>query len=118
MDEMGVRFSPTPPEIMKNFFRAIVIKVLWGQVSRLRKKHNPKVIGVAGSVGKTSTKIAVAKVLSEKYQVAWQEGNYNDVVSIPLVFFNRKMPSLMNPFAWLLLFIKNEIKIFGKSRTV
>lgn len=97
--------------VMKKIFRKIVISILWWQVSRLRKKHDPKVIGVAGSVGKTTTKQAVANVLSEKHRVVWEEGNYNDVVSIPLVFFNKRMPSLFNVFSWLKLLVANEIFI-------
>ena len=86
---------------MKKYLRSVVIKILWWQVARLRVKYSPVVIGVAGSVGKTSTKTAIAKVLEKKYKVAWQEGNYNDVVSIPLVFFQRSIPSVFNLFAWM-----------------
>ena len=96
---------------MKKYLRSVVIIILWWQVARLRVKYSPVVIGVAGSVGKTSTKTAIAKVLEKKYKVAWQEGNYNDVVSIPLVFFQRSIPSVFNLFAWMFLFIKNEISI-------
>lgn len=96
---------------MKKYLRSVVIRVLWWQVERLRLKYKPIVIGVAGSVGKTSTKTAVAQVLSQKYKVAWQAGNYNDVVSIPLVFFKQPVISLFNPFAWLLTFIRNELVI-------
>lgn len=93
---------------MKKLFRTIVIRILWWQVARLRSRHTFTVIGVAGSVGKTSTKVAVASVLSSKHRVAWQEGNYNDVVSIPLVFFGQTMPRLLNPVAWTRLFMRNE----------
>lgn len=80
----------------------------------MREKNSGLVvIGVAGSVGKTSTKNAVAKTLSVKYRVAWQEGNYNDVTSIPLVFFNNKMPPLFNPVAWAMLLLNNEKQIRG-----
>jgi len=99
---------------MKSLFKKHAIKILWWQVRRLREKNSSLVvIGVAGSVGKTSTKNAVAKTLSVKYRVAWQEGNYNDVVSIPLVFFDNKMPTLFNPIAWTVLLLKNEKQIRG-----
>lgn len=77
----------------------------------MRIAHKPITIGVAGSVGKTSTKAAVASVLSQKYKVAWQKGNYNDIISIPLVFFGESMPPLYNPFAWVRVLIANEVKI-------
>jgi UDP-N-acetylmuramoyl-tripeptide--D-alanyl-D-alanine ligase len=47
-------------------------------------KYNPKVIGVTGSVGKTSTKEALALVLSSKFRVRKSEKNYNNEIGIPL----------------------------------
>ncbi len=42
------------------------------------------VIGITGSVGKTSTKEFIAGVLSEKYQVLKTEGNFNNEIGLPL----------------------------------
>jgi UDP-N-acetylmuramoyl-tripeptide--D-alanyl-D-alanine ligase len=96
---------------MKKIARLIVVLILGGQVRRLRKKHAFKVVGVVGSIGKTSTKFAIASVLKQKLRVRFQEGNYNDLVTVPLVFFNAPLPSLLNPFAWFVVFIKNERQI-------
>ena len=60
---------------------------------RLRNKNNFKIIGVVGSIGKTSTKLAIAKVLESDKKVRYQEGNYNDIVSVPLIFLATKCPS-------------------------
>ncbi len=49
-----------------------------------RKQLTIKVIGVTGSVGKTSTKEFIASVLSVKYKVLKTEGNYNNEVGLPL----------------------------------
>ncbi len=89
---------------MKHIARWIVIRISWWLVKRLQSQHDITIIAVAGSVGKTSTKRAIAQVLSQKYSVAWQDGNYNDIVSVPLVFFGLPMPALMNPLAWLKTF--------------
>lgn len=43
-----------------------------------------KVVGISGSVGKTSTKEFVASVLSTKYNVLKTEGNFNNEVGLPL----------------------------------
>lgn len=43
-----------------------------------------KLVVVAGSVGKTSTKKAIATVLSQKYRVRVHEGNHNTDMSVPL----------------------------------
>ena len=42
------------------------------------------VIGVTGSVGKTSTKDIIASVLSTKYKVLKTAGNYNNEIGLPL----------------------------------
>ncbi len=42
------------------------------------------IVGITGSVGKTSTKEFVAGVLSEKFKVLKTEGNFNNEVGLPL----------------------------------
>lgn len=42
------------------------------------------VIGITGSVGKTSTKEMVASVLETKYKVLKTEGNFNNEIGLPL----------------------------------
>ena len=49
-----------------------------------REQLSCKIIGITGSVGKTSTKEIIASVLSEKYQVLKTEGNYNNEIGMPL----------------------------------
>jgi UDP-N-acetylmuramoyl-tripeptide--D-alanyl-D-alanine ligase len=97
---------------MKSFLKNILVKVLGWQVRRLRKKHNFKIIGVVGSIGKTSTKLAIAKVLAAEKRVRYQEGNYNDIVSVPLVFFGHSMPLLQNIFKWFWIILQNEFQIY------
>jgi len=74
--------------------------VLEWQVRQLRRRHHFKVVAVVGSVGKTSTKLAIADLLGQTMRVRHQTGNYNDRVTVPLVFFGLSEPSLYNVFAW------------------
>jgi len=46
-----------------------------------------KVVGITGSVGKTSTKEMISKVLSEKYNVQKTAGNFNNEIGVPLTIF-------------------------------
>lgn len=96
---------------MKKLARRIVAAILGYQVRRLSKKNRFIVIGVAGSIGKTSTKLAIATILQNGFRVRYQEGNYNDLITVPLVFFKKQLPSLFNPIAWLAVFWHNEKQI-------
>ncbi len=49
-----------------------------------RRKLSVPVVGITGSVGKTSTKEFIAGVLAEKYHVLKTEGNYNNEIGVPL----------------------------------
>ena len=49
-----------------------------------RKNVIGKVIGITGSVGKTTTKKLVYEVLCNKYQVTANEGNYNNELGLPI----------------------------------
>lgn len=49
-----------------------------------RKKLNVKVIGITGSVGKSTTKELVAEVLSQRYSIIKNPGNFNNEIGLPL----------------------------------
>lgn len=46
------------------------------------------VVGITGSVGKTSTKEMIASVLGVKFNTLKTEGNFNNEVGLPLTVFN------------------------------
>ena len=46
------------------------------------------VVGITGSVGKTTTKDMIASVLTQKYNVLKTEGNFNNEIGLPLTVFN------------------------------
>ena len=52
-----------------------------------RKQLDIQVVGITGSVGKTSTKEVIASVLSEKYRVLKTLGNFNNELGLPLTVF-------------------------------
>ncbi|MCD7826732.1 MAG: UDP-N-acetylmuramoyl-tripeptide--D-alanyl-D-alanine ligase [Clostridiaceae bacterium] len=52
-----------------------------------RSQLNVKMIGITGSVGKTSTKEMLAAVLSERFRTIKTNGNFNNEVGVPLTMF-------------------------------
>jgi len=100
---------------MKLFLRRLIAKSLEQAVVRLvRANPELKIVAVGGSVGKTSTKLAVASVLAQKYRVMVQEGNYNSEIGLPLMVFGLTVPAvLFNPLVWIERLILAERQIRG-----
>jgi len=49
-----------------------------------RKRFDPLVVGVTGSIAKTSTKEAIAAVLARRFRTLRSEGNQNNEIGLPL----------------------------------
>ena len=52
-----------------------------------RRSLSIPVVGISGSVGKTSTKEMIASVLAQKYKVLKTAGNFNNELGLPLTIF-------------------------------
>jgi len=71
----------------------------------LRKHPDIKVIAVTGSVGKTSTKVAIGTVLAQRFRVRLHEGNHNAELSAPLAILGIDHPgNLRSVGGWLSVF--------------
>ena len=76
-------------------------------------KYSPDVVGITGSVGKTSSKEAVASVLSAKFNVRKSMKNYNNEIGVPLAIIGiEKSPGRSLP-GWLNVFI-TALKLIWK----
>jgi UDP-N-acetylmuramoyl-tripeptide--D-alanyl-D-alanine ligase len=89
-----------------SMFKNYIQKRLEKYVTRYFKKHpEVKLIVVAGSVGKTSTKQAIATLLSQRYRVALHKGNHNTPMSVPLAILGIEYPgNIRSVGAWLSVF--------------
>ena len=59
-------------------------KILKYLAVKALRKFEPRIVGVTGSVGKTSTKEAIYTVLASKFRVRKNEKNYNNEIGLPL----------------------------------
>ncbi len=91
--------------------RKILEKLLRSMTRAVLRKYQPLVVGITGSVGKSSTKEAIALVLGVSYRVRKAEGNYNNEIGIPLTVIGVESggSSLFRWFGvfwkWLLLMV-------------
>lgn len=94
-------------------FRKYVQTKMEGYVVSYFKAHpEVKLIVVAGSVGKTSTKTALATMLGQKYRVRLHEGNHNTHMSAPLAILGIPYPEHVKSFgAWRDVFKAAEARI-------
>jgi UDP-N-acetylmuramoyl-tripeptide--D-alanyl-D-alanine ligase len=95
-------------------FKSYIQKKLERAVKKYFIKHpEVKLVAVVGSVGKTSTKIAIGTVLSEKYRVRLHEGNHNSELSAPLAILGVEFPdNIRDMKQWRVVFraIRKRIK--------
>ncbi len=85
---------------MKNALRLIVSSFLGFLAGRIVRKYRPMIVMVTGSVGKTSTKDAVAAALMPSYYLRKSEKSYNSEFGVPLSIIGAKNP-WNNPAAWI-----------------
>lgn len=71
------------------------LKALQDMALYLRKNRNVKVVGITGSVGKTSTRDMVYSVIKQKYKTLKTEGNYNNNIGLPLTILRLKDEEVM-----------------------
>lgn len=62
--------------LLKILLRICAIKIL--------KKYRPEIIGITGSVGKSSTREAIFAALSSYFRVRQSAGNFNTEIGVPL----------------------------------
>jgi UDP-N-acetylmuramyl pentapeptide synthase len=86
---------------MKQVAKSLIIRQLNRRVRKLIKLKKITIIEVTGTVGKTSTKMAIGQVLSVAKKVSFTEDSYNTDIGIPLSLFGIKAPAqLWNLNSW------------------
>ncbi len=80
------------------------------------KKYQPEIVGITGSVGKTSAKEAVATVLESKYSVRRSTKNYNNEIGVPLTIIGVDKSPGKSIFGWWLVILKAKKLILWRDK--
>jgi len=78
-------------------------------------RYKPKVIGITGSIGKTSAKEAVFAVVSGKFNTRASQKNYNNEIGVPLTIIGSSSAG-RSIFAWIRIFLKAGRIILFKDK--
>ncbi len=94
-------------------FKNYIQKRLEKYVVKYFETHpDVRFIVVAGSVGKTSTKRALATLLSQRYRVRMHEGNHNTELAAPLAILGIEYPSKLKSIGvWRSVFKAAKLRI-------
>jgi UDP-N-acetylmuramoyl-tripeptide--D-alanyl-D-alanine ligase len=85
--------------------KGLLLKLLRFFARKVIKKYQPIVVGITGSVGKTSAKEAIATILSTKYTVHKTIKNYNNEVGVPLTILGIETPPNNSWWKWMVVFM-------------
>ncbi len=96
---------------MKN----VVQRFLAYLARKIVAKHKPRIIGITGSVGKTSAKEAIFLVVSQKYKARKSPKNFNNELGLPLAIIGVDSPG-RNPLRWVSIILKSVFLILIRQR--
>lgn len=83
---------------MKNSLKKVYQLMLKSFAARYLARNKFDIVAITGSVGKTSTKDAIYQVLSSKFKISKNQGNYNNEIGVPLSALDLKVGGF--PFGW------------------
>lgn len=85
---------------MKRLYKKIIFTILRWEAILVLKRFKPRIIGVAGSVGKTSTKDAIYSALKDFVVIRKNKKSFNSEIGVPLTILGLET-AWNNPFEWL-----------------
>jgi UDP-N-acetylmuramoyl-tripeptide--D-alanyl-D-alanine ligase len=75
---------------MKKYLKKILERILFIFARAVLKKYEPKVVGITGSIGKSSAKEAIFAVLNNKFRARQNIKNYNNEIGLPLTIIGEQ----------------------------
>ena len=119
MESICVRFAHnyliSSSLVKQLFLNKFLIPCLAWCARRIVKLNRPKIVGVTGSVGKSSTKEAIYLVLKSRHSVRKNLGNLNNEIGLPLAIIGNIDPK-SNAIKWARVMARGLLMAFVKSR--
>lgn len=86
--------------MLLNIFKYTITKIIHLEAKLILWRHKPRIIAIAGTVGKTSTKDVVFQAISKKLIVRKTLKSLNSELGVPLTIIGKKT-GWKNPLSWL-----------------
>ncbi len=99
---------------MKTIAKKIIFTILRWEATLVLKRFKPKIIGVAGSVGKTSTKDAIYTALKDYVVIRKNQKSFNSDIGVPLTILGLET-GWGSPKAWIKNIFQGVKVLFTKD---
>ncbi len=93
---------------MKSLGKKLVVTLLTHCSRRVLSRYAPSIVAITGSVGKTSTKDAIAIVLGTEYHIRASQKSFNSELGVPLTILGLEN-AWWSPLGW----IQNILRAFS-----
>jgi UDP-N-acetylmuramoyl-tripeptide--D-alanyl-D-alanine ligase len=101
--------------MVKEMLKRAIERILFYEAKILLSRKKPKVIGITGNVGKTSTKDAIYTVIRGKVQARKSEKSFNSDIGVPLTILG--LPNAWSsPVGWIINIVEGlMIALFARE---
>ncbi len=95
--------------------KSIIQYILYHLARAVLQKYHPDVIGITGSVGKTSVKEVLGYVLQSHFNVKWSKKSYNNELGVPLTILLADRSAGRSLIGWVTIFLKGFLLLIKKN---
>jgi len=96
---------------MKNFLRKFVLQLLTRFAKKKLQRMDARIIGITGSVGKTSCKEITADILAKKYRVLKNKKSYNSEFGLLLTILHQES-GFSSASSWFKILLKSFFRAY------
>lgn len=100
---------------MRSILRALIVRILEWEARALLWRTRPFIVAITGSVGKTSSKDAIAHILSVRHSVRKSQKSYNSEIGVPLTIINSSSGG-RSVLRWLGVLLKGAVFVISPGQ--